>query len=255
MPSPVPPASMPPSASWWDRELALMDDNVPRPPRPGGVPGPNGLLPTLGIALDWVADANGKLRATVLDVLLESPAQRMGIVNGDVVESWNDDPIESPSDWQNKVDHMRIGKLVVLGVRRHEELRTFWGHIEGVEAKKVNRYGNSTKFGELQPTLGLAVEWMPHSKIQNQQQAVIVSVLPDSPADKAGIQKTDIIEIFDDVLVTDPTVWKNRIESMEIGQLVKLGLRRHDQPWKVPLKAEGRILPQPPHPSSPHRAQ
>jgi S1-C subfamily serine protease len=75
----------------------------------------------------------------------------------------------------------------------------------------------------------------------------IVEVLKDSPAEKAGIKKEDVLVEFGGAKITDGESLKEAIEPHKIGEDVTLKVMRRGQDgWKeksFTLKLEGRAEP------------
>ncbi|MEM1224090.1 MAG: trypsin-like peptidase domain-containing protein [Planctomycetota bacterium] len=67
-------------------------------------------------------------------------------------------------------------------------------------------------------------------------QAEILSVTPGSPADDAGLQEGDIIEVFGDSQVTNFASLKEAVSDTMPGERIKIYLRRRGVPMSVTLE-------------------
>ena len=57
-------------------------------------------------------------------------------------------------------------------------------------------------------------------------QVIVANVTPDSPADKAGIKRGNVIEAIDGVKVTDPKSVTDAIAAHKPGDVVKISIRK-----------------------------
>ena len=70
------------------------------------------------------------------------------------------------------------------------------------------------------------------------QGILVVRVLPDSPAQKAGIRRGDVIFAADGKGVTDGSQFQNIVENAGINQKLKLKLQRGDRPLELTVQTE-----------------
>ncbi|MGB3405429.1 MAG: HhoA/HhoB/HtrA family serine endopeptidase [Microcoleaceae cyanobacterium] len=72
----------------------------------------------------------------------------------------------------------------------------------------------------------------------NQDQGVlIVRVMPDSPADNAGLRAGDVIEQINNQPVKDASDVQQAVIKESVGSQLKLGLRRNGEPVSIQIKA------------------
>ncbi|PSB08736.1 serine protease [Pleurocapsa sp. CCALA 161] len=72
---------------------------------------------------------------------------------------------------------------------------------------------------------------------------VIVGVVPNSPADRAGIKSGDVIQAIDKQKITTVTQVQQAVEKINIGEKLNLGLIRNDRQLDLVVKVG--LLPQP----------
>ncbi len=72
---------------------------------------------------------------------------------------------------------------------------------------------------------------------------VIVGVVPNSPADRAGIESGDVIQAIDKQKITTVMQVQQAVEKINIGEKLNLGLIRNDR--QLDLAVEVGLLPQP----------
>ena len=92
--------------------------------------------------------------------------------------------------------------------------------------------GQLVKTGRVQRSqLGVAIQGVSPEiaaslGLKDERGALVSSVSKDSPAEKAGIEKGDVIVSIDGVAVSDGNALRNRIASTKPGSTVSLGLLR-----------------------------
>jgi serine protease Do len=72
-------------------------------------------------------------------------------------------------------------------------------------------------------------ELQPSTNPRRNEGAVIAEVAPDSPAEKAGLRKDDIVVMADDRPIRTASQLRNKIGLARIGQDVKLTIVRGGQ--------------------------
>jgi len=64
----------------------------------------------------------------------------------------------------------------------------------------------------------------------------VMRVVPNTPAEEAGIRKGDVIVQIDGEAVTEPEELQNLVENSQIGQILQLKVRRGAQIKEVPVQ-------------------
>lgn len=140
----------------------------------------------------------------------------------------------------------------LIGVACNIKPDTVWGQSGGVgfacKTAEIDRLLERMKKGEhiaaeKRPFLGIrAGEGNP--EVEGIQ---IVDVVKDSPAEKAGIKKEDVLVELGGVKITDSESLKEALEPRKIGEEVELKvMRRAKEGWQekaFKLKLEGRAEP------------
>jgi S1-C subfamily serine protease len=65
---------------------------------------------------------------------------------------------------------------------------------------------------------------------------LVMRVVPNTPAEEAGIRKGDVIVQIDGEGVTEPEQLQNLVENSKIGQILQLKVRRGAQIKEVPVQ-------------------
>lgn len=66
---------------------------------------------------------------------------------------------------------------------------------------------------------------------------LVVRVIPDSPADKAGLRAGDVIEKINGQAISQADVLQQEVENSEVGKNLQLELKRNGQPMNLAVKA------------------
>jgi len=65
---------------------------------------------------------------------------------------------------------------------------------------------------------------------------LVMRVVPNTPAEEAGIRKGDVIVQIDGEGVTEPEQLQTLVENSQIGQILQLKVRRGAQVKEVPVQ-------------------
>ncbi len=68
--------------------------------------------------------------------------------------------------------------------------------------------------------------------------ALIQSVIPNSPAEKAGLRRGDLVIAAENILIEEPKTLLNEVEKAEIGKVFLLNVLRDNKEIKVNIKPE-----------------
>ena len=80
----------------------------------------------------------------------------------------------------------------------------------------------------------------PNSLVQLPERsgALIQSVVPNSPAEKAGLKRGDLVIAAEDILIQEPKALLDEVEKAKIGKVFPLKILRNNQEIKVNIKPE-----------------
>ncbi len=181
---------------------------------------------------DRLARANGlpdaKSGVLVTNVLEDTPADRAGIKEGDIITGVNDTRIESGKQLQKTVAGFGAGKKVKIAVLRDGKKKSFDVKL----AERPSQAGGSSPASpSKKPVLGLELEPLT-SKLARQLNAktttglVVTNVKSDTPADEAGIQQGDIIVKVNRKTVRDLSDFNEYIDAANPGDDVLLVVER-----------------------------
>ena len=73
---------------------------------------------------------------------------------------------------------------------------------------------------------GITPELQAQYRLENNEGAFVTQVVPGSPAERAGLRPNDVILTFNRKRIDDPTGLRSRLNEVEIGQKIELGVLR-----------------------------
>jgi serine protease Do len=164
-----------------------------------------------------LSDKNGVL---VAKVLKDSPAEKGGIKEKDIIVKIGPTAVKTSKELLNAVSRLEVGKKEDIVVIRDKQEVTLTVEI-GKRPKNLDAYAEPTEQTETpQAWRGIEVtdltaELAQRLHIEERQGVVVVTVTPESPADAAGLTPRDVIlEINNDAV-------KNTADFERITQSIK----------------------------------
>ena len=161
------------------------------------------ITPTMAKALGLPA-ATGAL---VAEVQKDSPASSAGIQPGDVITKIGAQPVKDPNALAQMVALLHSGSDQPMTVRRDGQDKTL---NVGIAVQPGEDATVQSAAAEQGPKLGLALAPLTDEARQemnlgpNQKGVVIADVKQDSPAQTAGLQSGDVLEMVGSQAVTNP---------------------------------------------------
>ncbi len=215
------------------------------------------LTPDLAQGLGLPAGSKG---AVVQNVLPKSPAGKAGVEAGDVVTALNGKPVDGSGQLTRGVAAIAPGGKAVLGVlrdgKRKELTLTVAQRPESEEALARGEFGEGEGEGEAAPEkekapkdeklgvkLGvLTPDMAKELKLEGQKGVLVAEVTPDGAADRAGLQRGDLILEVNRQPVAKPDQVVDIVGKLKPGQVVLLRVRRGSGaifvPVRIPEKAD-----------------
>ena len=208
----------------------------------------------LGVSL--VTDEAGVL---VGDVVPESPAEAAGLQAGDLLRSINDEEVETPLAAADIIRGLEPGAVISLGIERQGETLMLEAMVgsrsgitgslpEGMLEQLEKRFRFRPNAG--QPLLGveyldLNEEVAAERELTRDEGALILRVLPESPAEAAGLLAEDIIMGVAGDPVDARRTLRERLLAYDPGETLQLDLQRAGEPLQleVTLAQHACLLP------------
>jgi len=165
--------------------------------------------------------------ALVAQVTPGSPAERAGIVRGDLLRSFDGRPVRKLSDLSRSVAATEVGKKVPVELLRDGETKTVEVVVDALDAGAAPRAGGAPGSGA--GSLGMRVanlddELRERLELGDVAGVAVVEVAPDGPAARAGIEPGDVILEADRKPVTNLAEFEASVTAA--GDSVLLLVRR-----------------------------
>lgn len=172
-----------------------------------------------------VKDGKGALIGEVFE---GDPADKAGIKPKDVVIEVDGDKIEDSRDLSQKIAEIRVGDKITIKVVRSGKELTFRVDIakrtEDKESLALQQPVEETVLG--MTVSALTKELAKRFNISETEGVVVVSVEQDGPADKADVQKGDLILEIDHKPIKTLDDYQSQIEKVKKGETVPFLIKR-----------------------------
>lgn len=153
---------------------------------------------------------------------------------GDVILECNGTKLEDPSDLQKIVIGSPIGTVLKLKVLR--ENKTIFIDIKTDKMPSEEKIEKSEMSKNL---LGIKVrDLLPKEKKETFYKfgVVVVEVMPNSPADLAGIMEGDIIFTINQKQIKNSNDFKQIISSLKKGSIINIFLQRDNRTFYIAVR-------------------
>ncbi|MFN7627770.1 MAG: VPS10 domain-containing protein, partial [Pirellula sp.] len=188
---------------------------------------------------------NREGKAVITQVYPRSPAAKAGLAVGDIIESMGDKPI---ADFDSILDELRTkkaGDKFSTNILRGAEKKT----LEFTLAARAGGGGGGGGGGgnasqQSNTYIGITGETGPNGG------AKLNEITPNSPAEKAGILKGDIIQAVNDKSTADYRATLDALRDFKAGEKVKLKIARATEVKEIEVTVENRPGPVRPYTAS-----
>jgi len=178
--------------------------------------------------------------ALVSSVAEDSPAQRAGLKQGDVIVAYQGKPVEDAAALQREVTHTPVNTKATLKIirdgREQEVTVTIGEQAETVKVAGADFSTENALAGVEVQSLDLqaARELGLHGKVQG---IVVVNVEPDSLADRAGLAQGDIIKEINRQPIKSVRDYEKIVSNLKKDESVLLLINRRGTALFITVKA------------------
>ncbi|MBI1958604.1 MAG: Do family serine endopeptidase [Candidatus Rokubacteria bacterium] len=166
----------------------------------------------------------------ISDVVQDSPAEKAGIVAGDIITDFDGKKVDNPQDLQKIVALTAPGKGVPVTVWRdksHKAMEIKIGDTpDDTVALKSNSRGKSLLGLEVRP---ITPELARQLNLRGAEGVVVMRVEEESPAAEAGLQRGDVIREVNRQRVRSVQDFERTTRGLKEGDRVTLLLQRGPQ--------------------------
>ena len=150
--------------------------------------------------------------ALVAEVVKDSPAEKAGIRQGDVIVSFNEKEINEYIDLSRLAGLTRPGTKVKLGVVRDTKKKEVTVKIEAFpDEEKISKAPIETELG--MSVQDITPDLAEHLDLSEAKGILVTNIISEGPADKANIQRGDIIIEVDKQKITNVKTFKKVIKK------------------------------------------
>jgi serine protease Do len=174
-----------------------------------------------------------------------SPAQRAGLNEGDVIIRLNNRKLSDVSDLRNRIAMLAPDSRITLDVirdGRSKKIKVTIGE-QPSDFSQVTRLHNRKNSPATLEKMGMSLQELT-SELAEQfgyekgQGVIITRVAPDSPADRVGLQPGQLIEQVDKVRVRTLAELKKAIKKARNSKQILLRVRAGDFSKYLVIRAE-----------------
>lgn len=181
-----------------------------------------------------ITDTSGAL---VAEVVKDSPAARAGLLQRDIVVSFDGRRIEEYEDLPLMVARTPVGKEVQIQVNRQGSIRSFTAKIEELKEAAPQEIKKNQK----SDLLGLKTEVVPEEvrkllKLGAEDGILVVAVDPNSAGERAGIVAGDVLLEIHGKRVKGPESYAALIAALPKNKAVLVMVQKRDGTRFLSLK-------------------
>ena len=180
--------------------------------------------------------------ALVARVLPGSPAERAGLEVGDILLSFDANPVERSSDLPPIVGRTRVGREVEVEILRDGQSMTLMVTTDELPADDDVRVATARPPDEEEADrLGLAVRDLSdeeRASLEVADHGVLVSRVANGPARQAGIRAGDVILMLNNEKVSSSGDLERIVAGLPEGKAVSVLVQRQGSPIFLALKPE-----------------
>jgi S1-C subfamily serine protease len=174
---------------------------------------------TLGIAVGRAEEGQNEAGVPVEAVEPDGPGAKAGLREGDVITKIGDRDVRGPEELVKTLNNHKPGDHVTLHVRRDGKDQTLTVQL----GERPGRAARAPGGGQRPAFLGVQ---LGESEEEGQKGVTVRGVLPESPADKAGLRDGDVITEANGKAVRGPEELRDTVRQAGAGKELHLKVMR-----------------------------
>lgn len=193
-------------------------------------------------------DLKADFGVVITEIAEDSPADKFGLQEDDVIQSVNDTKIRRPSTLTRVIRKMAPGTEVRISVVRDGATKQIPVTIGRAKKSRgynlaLGAYGNAMKMLGGGAYLGVELfklndDLADYFGVKADNGVLILEVQEDSPAEKAGIKAGDVITKIDQEEVAEPADVREILSELEEDDEVEIELIHKNNKKKIKVKLE-----------------
>ena len=183
--------------------------------------------------------------AVVLRVVPDSPAEKAGFKEGDVVVEFAGRTIHRQSDLPLAVSSYPVGKEAEVKIIREGKTRTLTvktGELPPEEELAKVAPGSTPDSSSAETTLGMVLEPLTDKQRERlgirDKRGVVVKEVHDGPAGEADIRPGDVILMINHMNVTSPKQFRELAEDLPRDKLLPMLVQRGKSPLFMTIRLD-----------------
>ena len=180
--------------------------------------------------------------ALVVQVAEDSPADKAGLKDGDVIITFDGKDIPTSSDLPHIVGLIEPDTTVPVEIVRNQKRKTIKVKVGGLDADDSYALSTGGDDSDRGGRLGLVVETASPEVLERwgiSGGVVVRDVVSSSPAAEAGVLPGDVITLIGSTPIKSVAAMEKAVEKLQDGASVPLRLIRRGSPMFIGLKLPG----------------
>jgi len=168
--------------------------------------------------------------ALIADVVHDSPAQKAGLKTGDVIQEFDGIKINSVDHLRNSVSSSKPDINYSLKIIRNGKEKNVKVKLEELPGSEVTL--TAAKISSQKTELGIKVKKSTPALLReygldlSDEGVIVESVIPESPADREGIQEGDLITRIGTKTISNAREFNLEIQKAKKNKVILLHLKR-----------------------------